>query len=164
VASPLAQESELLAGALQKLRRDADPGGALALLEAHDARFAAGPLAPEAARARIEALLKLRRNAEALALLDHAALAASGSGRDLLIARAELRSAAGRCAAAVADLDRLLAGDRPLDPITERALWGRAACRATTRDAPGARNDLRAYLTLFPEGRFAGDARAALGQ
>ncbi|HXJ21357.1 MAG TPA: hypothetical protein VMT03_14090 [Polyangia bacterium] len=164
VASPLAQESELLARALQKLRRDADAPGALALLDAHDARFATGPLAPEATRARIEALLKLHRNVEALALLDGAALAPSGGGRDLLIARAELRSAAGRCAAAVADLDRLLAADRPLDSITERAFWGRAACRAASSDAAGARSDLREYLALFPEGRFAGGARAAVGQ
>lgn len=160
--SALAQESKLLTEALRKLRQDDDPRGALALLDEHDGQFAAGTLAPEAARARIEALLRLDRNADALALLDGTAPAATGTGRDLLIARGELRAAAGRCAAASADFDRLLRADRPLDAITERALWGRASCRATG-DSAGARRDLQDYLTIFPRGRFAADARAALG-
>jgi len=159
----LAQESKLLTEALRKLRQDDDPSGALALLDEHDGRFAAGTLAPEAALARIEALLRLHRNGDALALLDAAAPAPAGTGRDLLIARAELRAAAGRCAAASADFDLLLRADRPLDAITERALWGRASCRATG-DSAGARRDLQDYLTIFPRGRFAADARAALGE
>ena len=161
--SALAQESKLLTEALRRLRQDDDPAGALALLDEHDRRFAAGTLAPEAALARIEALLRLRRTGDALALLDRAAPAPAGTGRDLLIARAELRAAAGRCAAASTDFDRLLRADRPLDAITERALWGRASCRAPG-DGAGARRDLHDYLTIFPRGRFAAEARAALGE
>ena len=162
-ASPLAQESKLLSAALRKLRQDDDPRGALALLDEHDARFATGTLAAEATLARIEALIRTRRNGDALALLERTAPSPSGSGRDSLIARAELRAAAGRCAAASADFDLLLKANRPLDAITERGLWGRASCRATA-DAAGARSDLKDYLTSFPRGRFAAEARAALAE
>jgi len=161
--SVLAQESALLADALRKLRQRDDPGAALVLLDGYESRFGAGALAPEAALARIEALIKLRRNADALSLLERMAPAPRGTGRELLITRAELRAAAGRCAAAQPDFDLLLAGHPAFDAVTERALWGRASCRAGA-DAKGARLDLQDYLARFPDGRFAADARAALGQ
>jgi hypothetical protein len=161
-SSALAQESALLVEALRKLRQGDDPRGALALLDEHDVLFPGGVLAPEAMLARIEALIRIHRNRDALSLLDQTAPSPRGSGRELLIARAELRAAAGRCAAAAADFNLLLRRDPPADPITERALWGRAACRATAGDGAGARSDLKDYLALFPEGRFAREARKAL--
>jgi hypothetical protein len=161
--SALAAESQLLELALRKLRSEHDPQGALALLDQHRARFAAtGALGPEARLARIEALVQMRRHREALALLEPLALAPSGGERELLATRAELRSAAGRCADAIADFDTLLAGGGAADPISERALFGRAACRALRADDAGARADLESYLARFPEGRFAAPARAAL--
>jgi hypothetical protein len=161
-ASALSEESALLTTALRKLRQDDDANGALASLDEHDVRFGRGTLAPEATLARIEALVKLQRNTEALSLLDGMTPAPAGLGRDLLIARAELRAAAGRCAVARPDFDRLLDDESAFDSIAERALWGRASCRAGGTDAAGARDDLRSYLFHFPHGRFAHDARAAL--
>lgn len=163
-ASALAEESKLLTEAMRKLRQDDDPTGALSLLDEHDVRFGRAALAPEAALARIEALMKVKRDSEALSLLDGMSPAPNGIGRDLLIARAELRAAAGRCAAAAPDFDRLLWDDPALDAITERALWGRASCRARNVDAVRARADLKDYLSRFPNGRFAAEARAALGK
>ena len=163
-ASALAEESALLTTALRKLRQHDDAGGALASLDEHDVRFGRGTLAPEATLARIEALVKLHRNAEALSLLDGMTPMPAGLGRDLLIARAELRAAAGRCAMARPDFDRLLNDGAAFDSIAERALWGRASCRAGGTDVAGARDNLRSYLFHFPHGRFARDARAALNR
>ena len=165
-ASPLAQESKLLSEALRKLRQDDDPRGALALLDEHDARFATRiSLRRKRASRGSRPSSWTRRNADALALLERTTPSPSGSGRDLLdvARRAELRASAGRCAAASADFDLLLKANRPLDAITERGLWGRASCRATA-DAAGARSDLEDYLTSFPGGRFAAEARAALAE
>jgi hypothetical protein len=163
-ASALAEESKLLTRALRKLRQDDDAPGALSILDEHDLRFAGAALAPEATLARIEALIKVHRNTDALSRLDGIAPSPIGIGRDLLIARAELRATAGRCAMAALDFDDLLLGTPAFDAITERALWGRASCRARSADPTGARVDLEAYLSRFPSGRFAGDARTALGE
>lgn len=163
-ASALSEESALLTTALRKLRQDDDASGALAILDQHDVRFGRATLAPEATLARIEALVKLRRNDAALSVLDGMTPAPAGIGRDLLIARAELRAAAGRCAMARPDFDLVLRGEPDFDSLAERALWGRASCRAGGTDVAGARADLQSYLLHFPDGRFAGNARAALGR
>ena len=164
--SPIAEEAVLLGTALRKLRQDNDPGAALALLDKHAARFAAaGALGAEAKQTRIEALLRLGQHGPALTLLDTLTPAASGPGRELLATRGELRSRAGRCAEALADFETLLAasaGTSSGDAIAERALYGRAGCRARRGDSRGARADLDSYLQRFPSGRFAADARAAL--
>jgi len=164
--SPIAEEAVLLGTALRKLRQDNDPRAALALLDKHGARFAtAGALAAEANQTRIEALLRLGQHAPALELLDTLTPAPSGRGRELLATRAELRSRADRCADALADFGALMASPVAAasgDVITERALYGRAGCRARRGDTQGARADLETYLQRFPSGRFADDARAAL--
>jgi hypothetical protein len=164
--SALAREAHLLADVLHKLRQDEDPAAALALLDAHAADFSStGALADEAKTARIEALLRLHRNDQALTLLEAMPLAPTGVGREPMVARGELRARAERCAAAVADFDVLLApAGRPADDaVTERALYGRASCRAQARDVAGSRADLKLYLARFPAGRFATAAREALG-
>ncbi|HJX53151.1 MAG TPA: hypothetical protein VJ801_10330 [Polyangia bacterium] len=163
--SALAQESRLLAGAIHKLRQERNPGQALAMLDQHRARFGAkGALEPEAKVTRIEALLRLGRHDQALGLLDAQVLTAAGVGREMLVARAELRAEKGRCGAALNDFNLLLAAETPPDLVTERALYGRATCRAQQGDWAGARSDLEHYLARFPKGRFADQARTAIGK
>jgi TolA-binding protein len=135
------------------------------MLDQHRARFGAkGALEPEARVTRIEALLRLGRHDQALALLDAQALTPTGVGREMLVARAELRAEKGRCGAALNDFNLLLATEAPPDLVTERALYGRATCRAQQSDWAGARSDLEHYLARFPKGRFADQARTAIGQ
>jgi len=161
--SAIAEEAALLGAALRELREQDDAAGALALLDEHDGRFSArGALADEASTTRVEALLRLGRHARALALLDAQAPRPEGRGRELLASRGELRADAGRCREAIADFDALLADDGAADGAAERALYGRASCRARMDDAGDARADLQTYLTRYPEGRFAARARVAL--
>jgi len=163
--SALGQESRLVARAITKLRQDGEAEAALAALDEHSAQFGArGALAPEANATRIEALLRAGRHAEALALLDALVPTAAGVGREMVVARAELRAEKGRYAAALNDFGLLLDRDEPADLVTERALFGRASCRAQKGDSTGARADLEHYLTTFPTGRFAEKARLALGR
>jgi hypothetical protein len=160
--SRLARESRLLAGAISKLRQEGQPEQALAILDRHRSELASGALAPEANATRIEALLRLGRNGQALALLDGRRLSAQGLGREMLIARAELRADKGRTSAAFADFDLVLSTSIQTDAIAERALYGRATCRAKSGDWNGARGDFQKYINTFPQGRFARDARSAL--
>jgi hypothetical protein len=161
--SAIAEEAALVSNALRQLRERGDAAGALSLLDERDRRFgAAGLLGEETRTTRVEALLRLGEHARALALLDGVALPPAGRGRALLATRAELRAEAGRCHEADADFDALLAdGAAPAD-VAERALYGRAACRARLGAADAARADLELYLQRFPAGRNAARARAAL--
>jgi len=163
--SSLAQESRLLARALAKLRQEGDAEQALAILDEHRAEFgASGALLPEANATRIEALLRMGRYSQALALLDAQALIANGAGREMLVARAELRADKGRRVSALHDFDLLLRADAPADSVVERALYGRAVCRGKVGSWIGARNDFERYLATFPDGKFADKARAAMKQ
>jgi len=163
--SPLALESRLLARAIAKLRQEGDAEQALAILDQHHAEFGAGgALTPEANATRIEALLRLGRHSQALALLDAQPPATTGVGREMLVARAELRADKGRRASALHDFDLLLRADVPADSVTERALYGRAVCRGKMGSWEEARKDFERYLATFPEGRFADKARAAVNR
>lgn len=159
----IAQEAQLLGLALQRLRQDHDPRGALAALDAHAARFPATALGPEADITRVDALLALDRRQPALAVLDRLSLPATTRGRELAVVRAELRAGAKRYAEAIADFTRTLA-DGGQDTLSERALHGRIACDLATGDEARARADLRDYLARFPTGRFAPGVRRTLGE
>jgi hypothetical protein len=159
-SSELASESLALQAVLVKLRREHDAKGALALLDQSQPLFARGALAQEAQVARVDALLALGRQGDALTILNHLPLAHIGRGGELRLLRAELR-AKQDCGLALADFDVLVR--RPLSPaLAERALYGRAACEVQVGDDSNAQRDFRDYLTRFPQGRFADGAQKQL--
>jgi hypothetical protein len=166
--SPIAVEQALLGDILKSLRAQPDPKAALAMLDDHAKRFPGSVLAPEAAMLRVEALLGLGRNAEALSLLEHVGFGAAPNQHERLVLRGELRAAAGRWRDARADFEAPLADlaapkmDTKLWNLKERALWGRASARSHLGDDVGARADLALYLRIFPSGRFAAQATALL--
>jgi tetratricopeptide (TPR) repeat protein len=165
VAAPsaLADESALLGRALGQLRRQNNPAAALATLDDYEGRFPRGVMAFEALAARVEALVKLGRTEVALGRLDAVAPVTLAKSPALRVVRGELRARAGRLAAAIEDFDVALGREGGGD-LFERALYGRGSCRARQGDTAGARQDLERYLRLFPQGRFAAEARQVLGR
>ena len=113
-------EARSLSEALASWRRNDDAEGALALLEAHESRFAHGAFAVEAKVARAEILLSLGRRPQALLVLDSLSLAALPRARELQTVRGELRSQAGRCQEAREDLSRVLT-ENGSDELGQRA-------------------------------------------
>ena len=158
---PIESDARLLAQALRKLRQEHDARGALDLLDRYSQRFLAGRLAPEAALGRVEALMTLGRRQEALGLIE--ATPALPLGRETTLLRGELRASAGRCREAVGDFGAVLSAI-PRDALDDRALFGRAFCRARNGDRVGARAEMLQYLSTFPQGRFAVEARRALAE
>lgn len=159
--APAESESHVLAQALRKLRQERDARGALQLLDGYAERFPRGRLAPEAALGRVEALMALDRRNEALRLLE--TTPSLPLGRETAVLRGELRASAGRCREAIADFGEALSAS-PRDALDDRALFGRAFCRARGGDRAGGRTELERYLSVFPQGRFAAQARRALEQ
>jgi len=160
--SALSNETALLTDALTHLRQQKDARGALAALDTYDARFPGGTLRREATGARIDALLILGRDGDALAVLRELTLQPQGRDQELRVIRGEL-AAKTSCASAVSDFDRVLAEAAPR-ALAERALHGRASCLERLGDAAAATRDLREYLRRFPDGRFAAETRQALSQ
>jgi tetratricopeptide (TPR) repeat protein len=159
--SPPDAELALVATAVRRLRADEDPRGALVILDEHGARFPAGTLKREATLARVETLLALDRRDDALRVLDAAAISDLPRARAVRATRGELRAELGRCTDALKDFELLLSSDQR-DDYAERALYGRAACRARGGDTTRVRADLTLYQALYPNGRFAAEVRRLL--
>jgi hypothetical protein len=156
----LSVESRLLGQAVARLRQQRDASAALIALDQYRSQFPAGTLRHEANVARVDALLMLGRDRDALGILQTLRLQPQGRDQELRVIRGEL-AAATDCPSAVADFDRLLSQTAPL-ALTERALFGRAVCRTRQGDAAGSARDLGEYLHRFPSGRFAAEARRSL--
>jgi hypothetical protein len=159
---PVVAESRWLAGALQDLRQRHDAQAALAALDEYERRFPAGALAPEAAAARIDALLALGRRAQALSRLEALSLDRLPRGAELRTLRGELHAGRGALGAALDDFSAVLALPTAPPSVVERALYGRGSCRSRLGDVAGARADLNELLRRFPSGPFAEPARRAL--
>ena len=154
------EEIEALERAMGELRGAHDARAALRGLDDYLARFPAGVFASEARVARVDALLMLDRLDEALAMLDALPLDANRRSTELQLIRGELRARTD-CARAEADFTAVLSRARA-PALEERALFGRAACRSTRPETPGATEDLRRYLARFPNGAHADWARHRL--
>jgi hypothetical protein len=157
--SALALEAGLLKRAVLSLRRGA-PANALVDLDGYFARFPGGVLQREARVARVDALLALGSESEALDDLEQLAFTRHGRDQELQTIRGELR-ARRNCATAIVDFTAVLAGAAPA-ALAERALWGRATCRLRARDQVDAAADLKTYVRRFPQGRHVNDASRLL--
>ena len=136
--------------------RHADALRRLAKLEA---RFPRGAHQPELWLARIDCHVRLGQPERAAPDLDRYLAAHSDSGRaaELFFLRAELHRKAERWTSAEADYARVETGPRAADA---RYLQGLSAERASHFET--AQSALRAYLSKYPDGRYAAEARARL--
>ncbi len=157
VAAPVVdEESASLEAALSRMRTA--PEDAVALLDAHLARYGSGVTLERAERSRIALLLRLMRQPEALAGLD----GMKALTPDLQVLRGELRWEAKRFDEASGDFGAVLvSGD---ERFADRALFGRAMCFDARGDMAHMAEDLQRYLLLHPRGELADKARAALAR
>jgi hypothetical protein len=155
--SKLAMEARLLDGALGRLRQGRDADRALQELDHYLSRFPGGILAVEARAARVDALLMLGHEPEALVALNALPLDGGGRDQELRVIRGEL-GAASDCARAILDFDQVLATTASSSDLAERALYGRAVCRSRQGQKDEARRDAARYIERFPRGRFTREA------
>jgi hypothetical protein len=138
---------------------------ALAALDDYDRRFPAGLLRAEARLARVDALLRLSRRSEALALLDDWDERGLSLTRSARTTRGELRAAAGRCVEADADFSAVLAAAGATgDALAGSALYGRASCALRAGDEAAASAALTRYLAEHADGPHAIQVREALAR
>jgi TolA-binding protein len=154
-------EAASLATALRALRHQGDARTALALLDEHARRFPRGALAAEVALARLQTLLALGRDDEALSALD---AQPRPLAPELGVLRGELRAGRGRCIEAIADFEAVMTAAGARGPSRERALYGEAVCQARLGAVEAAGRRYAEYLQRFPSGRFAAEARRALAR
>jgi tetratricopeptide (TPR) repeat protein len=159
---PEAEQAQFLLG--QTLGRDLrDPARAAAAFAESQRRFAHGIFAEEAAFRRGEALLHAgdtRAGLEALErYLRQFPSAVHADDAHLYIAEAR-RDRLGDCAGALPHLKAVASGR---GPRAEVALIGAARCLGKIGRGDEARTTWKQYLDAQPHGRYADEARAALG-
>lgn len=157
-------EPALVRMAMQRLRKENDPAGALSLLGDLAQRFPKGALIGERSILEVEALLGLKREAEALARLDGMNLSDLPRSGERFVLRGELRAIHRRYAEAAMDFDRALARVSGIPAWHERALWGRAVARLQNGERNAGIADLEDYLEQYPKGRYAAEASRLLHQ
>ena len=132
---------------VRALRVDHTPRSALERLDRYAPELVGTAFAEEALLLRVEAMLALKQQPEALRLLDGTSLANAASSSVLLLTRGQLRANANRCAEALGDFDLILARThRP----PKQALLGRAQCKQKLGDSKGAQADLDRLHREFP--------------
>lgn len=149
-------EATLLGSALKQLRRNHDPQGALSVLETYQQEFPTGVLRPEAVMIRAESLVDLGRHQDLVDLLTPEAVADLPRSTELSLLRGEALSHLDRCREAIPLFSALLSASLLDEPavdssLRERALYGRALCRAHTGQVAAARRDLELEAAQFPE-------------
>jgi Tetratricopeptide repeat len=108
----------------------------------------------------------VQHNPKASLSSDSAVLAKeAGVGNwDVELSHAEGMRDASRCPEALNVFEKVLAAGPESTDLRERAVYGRAQCLIQTGDAAGAKAELHRYLTSFPKGKFAPEARKALAE
>jgi hypothetical protein len=149
-------EAALLGRALRQLRREHNPQGALSVLKAYQQEFPVGVLRPEAVLVEAESLVALGRHQELVDLLTPEAVSELPRSTELSLLRAEALSHLERCHEAIPVFSSLLS-TTPEDEsasdssLRERALFGRALCRARIGQVGAARRDLELEVAQFPD-------------
>ena len=144
-----------------RLRFLSDAKGALAAFSEHQRRFPDGALDQEVGLSAIEAQLQLGELAPALAAMDRFLARFPSSERlgDVKFLKAQAHTDLGHCERALPLFLQLL--DEPTH--AEEALYLAAWCEGTLDQRAAARAHLTRYLSRFPAGPHAAEARAALG-
>jgi TolA-binding protein len=108
----------------------------------------------------------VQHNPKAALSSDSAVLAteASVGNWDTELSHAEGMRDASRCPEALHVFEKVLAASPESTDLRERAVFGRAQCLIQTGDAAGAKAELHRYLTSFPKGKFASEARKTLAE
>jgi tetratricopeptide (TPR) repeat protein len=159
VPDPLDVEATQLKRGLE-FKRAGNLTSAIATLEHYRQAYPRGSFRMEASIAEIDAQLSLGHREEALSLLEEVG-EDPGLPRsaELRLLRAELAARRGRCAEALAGFE----ASRQIPSLAERALYGQASCQQALGRFSESRSAFEEYLSRYPHGSLATEARRALG-
>lgn len=161
---PLDVEAAQLRSGLE-LKQAGSLVSAVAALESYRRAYPRGTFWVEATIAELDAQLALGHREDALSLLEQAGDDPSlPRSAELRLLRAELSARQGRCSEALAGFEALLQVPGLTGrALAERALYGRASCQQALGRFSESRSDYEEYLSRYPHGPLATEARRALG-